>query len=253
MPAPSVIQTKLALAELDESQSFEFRERLQRIGRGTESTQDLDQLVAWSRKAMEIVEVAPVKIVPQQFTKAPNRSAPANEDDLSGIPQVKAQYERSHHVYSGSGGMTVELRTFPPDGADARTEGAWTIQIEMAKAAGKNKFDWEHKVVFMLTKRELPLFAASLMGWLPVVEFANHGPSNDKKLVIKDQQAHLFFEMKQGKKTIQMRVGGEEMFTVTSMVIKALNMNAPHLDSQSILQMIRRIGGMYGSSIGVVA
>lgn len=63
---------------------------------------------------------------------------------------------------------------FAPD----NTQKGWdTLRIEAAPKLGGNTkaYDWANKVSVQVTKTELPIVVAVLLGFLPSCEFGNHG------------------------------------------------------------------------------
>ena len=63
---------------------------------------------------------------------------------------------------------------FAPD----NTQKGWdTLRIEAAPKLGGNTkaYDWANKVSVQITKTELPIVVAVLLGFLPSCEFGNHG------------------------------------------------------------------------------
>lgn len=250
--APDLQATIAALSELDASVSAKFRAKIQRLNAGCESNGDMNEIALWSAK---VREGGHGDQGDSTRTQKPSRCGASDKPRIDKVPRttnpadshVKG-FEPSVHAYSSSAAICLELVEVRPELDDARNEAYWTLQIEMAKALSQRKFDWEKKIVFRLTKRELPLFSAVMVGALGSLQFANHGPGGDKKLAIEDQESHLYFDMRQGKKGIAMQVGGDEIFHLASLSMKALGRNSPHLDAQTVMALVKRAGAMYGAA-----
>ncbi len=251
--APDLHTTSAALSKLGEKEGVEFRAKIQRLNSGCESPGDMDTIAHWAGRVRDL-EIGER----DSFKGAPETSRGVLSTSLTREAQVarpakvttdsSRAFEPSVHAYSSSGAICLELVEVHGEQVDARMEPYWTLQIEMAKALTQRKFDWERKIIFRLTKRELPLFAAVLFGNLSSLQFANHGPGGDKRLTVKDQGAHLYFDMRQGKKGISMPIGGDEIFHLGSIAMKALGRNAPHLDAQTVSALVVRAGKMYGAA-----
>jgi hypothetical protein len=262
IPVPSVAAAKHSLAELDAQASIAFRERIQRLAKATEIDDELSTMAEWKVQAELAFAVKPAPVITRTVAPKPqaaNESCGAHPDfgqpaTVVKRPALEQVYEPTLHVYASKAALCMELTEVVRENQDRAGEGAfWTVQIEMAHAINRQRFDWDGKIIFRLTKRELPLVAAVLLGWMPEVTFANHGAGNDKALHIEDQGSNLFFRLHQGKKVIPLPVGGEELFALAAMVLKALCLNAPHLDSQTVLQIVKRAGGLYSQSVGLKA
>lgn len=157
----------------------------------------------------------------------------------------------AHHVYGVKAAICFEPTTISATDPE-REEPFHTLMIEMAEAQSRKRFDWERKISIRLTRRELPLFAAWLLGWCPALEFSGHGQGNDKVLHLEDQASHLFVRLRQGRRLLAAQIGGEEVAAIGCMVMKALHLNAPYMDSQAHLHLVKRAGAMYARSTGSV-
>ena len=81
------------------------------------------------------------------------------------------------------------------------TKGEWhTINVESAPKDQSDpagmKFNWKNKTTIQLTKNELPVFIAVMLGMLPCCKFSNHGNTNK------------FFEIENQGKSFYMKTGG---------------------------------------------
>lgn len=257
LPVPDLGSLSAGIADLEEGDLELLRSRVQRVARGTEQADDMATLADWSRTMIErqaktasAEEKAPAAGENEVVGASNSTQAAAGEGEVA----IRV-YEKSHHVFGSKGALCFEPTEIRGERVGAADEVYHTLQIEMATAISRQRFDWAHKIVFRLTRRELPLFVAALFGWCPQLEFGNHGSANDKFLEVRDQVAEgsIFVKLKQGKRVIAVPLGGEELFAVASMALKVLGHNAPYLDSQTLLQMVKRAGTMYAKSVGAAA
>lgn len=92
---------------------------------------------------------------------------------------------------------------------ETTTQGGWhTVSIESAAKLMPNdpnnkQFDWKAKTTFQLTRNELPIFIATMLGMLPYCKFSNHGDQN-KWLEVENQSDHFY--MKTGGAGIKIHV-----------------------------------------------
>ena len=253
LPCPDIaaIERSLRSSELVEREAL--RGQVRRLHMASESDQDVEAVRSWVARANSQSDqpspASPQETVDQVESSNVHVLLPAAERRApSQVEQRK--FERSHHVYASTGAACFEPVEIPSDKDEH--DMTHSIQIEMAKAVSLRRYDWDHKIIFRLTLRELPVFAAVLMGYSDFLACGNHGPSNDKFLEVREQpeQGSVFVKLKQGKRVVAVPVGAEEVFALGAMVLKVLQKNAPHLDSQTILQLVQRSGRMYSKSVG---
>jgi len=156
---------------------------------------------------------------------------------------VELHPRRTHHVYGAKAALAIEM-----DVARAR-EGAdrpFTLRIEGAKASGDGRangsairYDWERKLVFQLTHRELHQAAAVLIGASPGCEFSAHGDNRDKRCEIAAQPGGIFVKLSQGKHTVAVPIGADDLFDVALLAVRALSQNDPDLDQGVLLDILR--------------
>jgi hypothetical protein len=245
MPEPPLTALAEAIATLDPASTADFRGRVSRLHAGGDRDEDMGWLTRWCAPLL------------RQRDDQSARAPAANDQDEPGSSEPRAvppsresrrgqSFEPSHHVYGAKAALCLECVRVEPTPGGKGTDGYSTIQLEMAPALRRNTYDWDRKIIFRLTQREVALFAAVLLGWCKKLELKGHGPANDKILEIADQGANLFIKLRQGRTAHALPLGGDEIFPVTSMALKALGLNAPHLDSQTLVQLAKRAGDMYG-------
>jgi hypothetical protein len=152
------------------------------------------------------------------------------------------------HVYGGTAALKIELDTLG-GGAQDRQAG-YTVQIEGARKEPGSGYAWHRKIQFQLTKRELPLMAAFLLGYGgPSIEFANHGPAHDKGLSVMDQGRRLYVRLRQQGTTIPVPIEPPDVYAWGEICMLALQLNRPSLGTEGQLAMLRRIGRMTTASV----
>ena len=256
MPCPDLPVLEAAIKALGADEREAFRGSVRRMQMGVESADDTSLLQALMTKAADEAAASKARVcdAPENLD-APTEevAAPAEPSAPAPRPMTTAEmrkFERSHHVYAGKGAAAFEPVEVPSERPGQ--EGWHTIQIEMAKAISTRRYDWDHKIVFRLTLRELPVFAAVLLGHSPFLIAGNHGPGNDKFLEMRDQsdEGTIMIVLKQGKRVVGVPIAAEEVFALGSMAFKALQRNAPHLDASAVTRLVERAGQMYGRAIG---
>lgn len=252
VPVPTVKQLETALGQLDGAGTDLLRERIQRLHKASEKPNEMAILADW----VSTIKTAPPVQSPAQ-APVPVTAAPVErgvQDTSSPNParpkrtETEPRRDPSHHVYGSKAAATFEP-TVIEAGDPARELPFHTLMIEMAPADTKSRYDWEKKIIFRLTRRELPLVVAWLFGWCQNLEFGGHGQSNDKALFLEDQQSHLFMKLKQGRRLWGVQIGGEEIPALAAMALKAMDLNSPWMDSQTQLQVAKRAGSMYALSV----
>lgn len=81
-------------------------------------------------------------------------------------------------------------------------KGWQTIQIDAAfKLQGREEFDWNNKSIIQITRTELPVFIAVMLGIREKCSYHSHGPNKDKGFDITRQQdkGSVFFRVHEGK------------------------------------------------------
>ena len=261
IPAPALSALVSGIALLSTGDSERMRAAIQRLNAGTDDPADMAYVADLTggmraNPSPNVQQSVAIAVHPGPLDGAGHSAVPKVTERESGSSRPAGdptrRFEKSHHVYSSKGGVCFEPTHVVPDALEQAGEGYYTLQIEAASALSKKRYDWERKIIFRLTLRELPLFAASLMGWCPALDFGNHGAANDKFLEVRDQAAEgrMYLKVRQGKRVIGIPIGGEELFSVTTMALTVLGRNTPGLDSQSILHLVKRCGQMYARSTG---
>jgi len=130
-----------------------------------------------------------------------NREEPA---DRSRAPSPATPVARDYDQAKVHGGRAA--LTFVAD-VTGRQEPTVTIEAAELLDAQRRVYDWEHKLRFQLTRTEVQLVTALLLGMIEEVHFSNHGERNDKWLNIVRQDANpqyagtIKVTMGQGKAT----------------------------------------------------
>lgn len=104
---------------------------------------------------------------------------PANSQRMNNTPpptdlQRNTQSNESKRYMNIKSHGKSNAIEFAPD----NTQKGWdTLRIEAAPKLGGNTkaYDWANKVSVQVTKTELPIVVAVLLGFLPSCEFGNHG------------------------------------------------------------------------------
>lgn len=168
--------------------------------------------------------------------RAPTRSASgaARSPDSPASPPAKEDPSRprSLHVYGQKAALCFE--------ADTTREGWPTVLLEAALATAPRQYDWAGKIRLQLTRLELPVVAAVLLGGLPRCEYKNHGPDHHKGFSLEDQGATFFvrvFAKDQPVRAVPMIP--EEAFPVAALVLRQLQAATPGLEGAVLLAVLQ--------------
>jgi len=245
---------------LTPEQDAEVKERLWRIERGTEHPDDIPALLEAIRgtpdkAAAHLASEAPV---PEKGAQTPasgratrRPAAPAAPEAATTGERADLAWLRSHgaHVWASSAALKFELTPLRR-GEDEDAPQQYTVQIEGAKKR-EGRADWEHKVIFQLTLRELPLFAAFLLGYAgQKMSLHNHGPNADKSLSLEDQGNRFFCRLAEAGSIVPVPIDPLDAFRCAEIALAALHLNRPTCPPEMQLALLRRLGAMHQAGGG---
>jgi len=186
---------------------------------------------------------------PPAQTKKASPTVPASKRQAATAAESAeraALREQGMHIYAGKAAMKIELDMLrAAEGDPSRL----TVQIELAPAVAPRSFDWEQKIPFQFTRRELPLLGAMLMGYAGgSLVLTNHGPDHDKRLELHQQGNVLYVKLRQGIKTLAMPVEAADLFGWVAITITALKNHHQALDSGALFEILKRTGAMHAAA-----
>lgn len=156
-----------------------------------------------------------------------------NEDDQVTKTSGKQGSERSKfHVYGGKAALCFE--------EDTTRGGVQTIALDAAAAVGPKTYDWKKKVRIQMTRAELPVVAAVLLGKRQSCEFKAHGEDKSKGFSMERQAGGKVFvkvfEKEKGVKAVP--IEAPDVFYVASIFLLQIRRSAPWLDATSIIALV---------------
>lgn len=156
--------------------------------------------------------------------------APARPDD--GQPLTNGD-RISFHVYGGKAALCFEV--------DKTRSGVPTIALDAAQAVGAKQYNWGEKIRLQMTRSELPIVTAVLLGTIPKCEFKNHGQDNSKGFSMERQAGGKVFVkvFAKGESVKAVPIEAPDLFFVTSLFILQLQKACPWLDSTGITALVR--------------
>ncbi|MFD2274245.1 hypothetical protein ACFS07_33140 [Undibacterium arcticum] len=110
-----------------------------------------------------------------------------------------------------------------------------------AKASGIRTYSWDKKIGIQLTQAEIFTVLSVLFFYAcKKVSLEGHGPRHDKTFSIENQGGHFFFfKISQlGVGTFALPISGADAIPISTMLLKQIRLNAPHLSDTMILAMI---------------
>jgi len=137
------------------------------------------------------------------------------------------------HVYGGRFALCFE--------ADTTRQGFPTVALDATNADGPMQYNWSQKIRLQLTRAEMPVVTAVLLGVLPGCEFKNHGQDKDKGFSMERQQGgRVFvkvFARDQGVKAVP--IIPADLFFVSALFIRQLQRACPWMNPTSLVELIR--------------
>lgn len=158
-----------------------------------------------------------------------------NDDDQSRTQRDENNLlsERAKfHVYGGKAALCFE--------ADTTRGGVPTIALDAASATGPRSYNWGQKTRIQMTRAELPMVAAVLIGARQSCKFSSHGPDKTKGFSMERQGTKVFtkvFEKDGGVKAVPIEAA--DAFYVTTLLLLQIRKISPWLDASSTIELVR--------------
>jgi hypothetical protein len=217
-------------------------------------------LQGWLPAAVSGIDTSEVPEVPEDPPRpaavvipAPPRLTSVAKSQVSKpsvSPPVPQEIERpaGHHVYAGHGALKVE----PDTVRSAKTNARHTLRLEVAaKDSEGDRYAWDRKIGLQLTLRELPEFAAFVLGFVDSMEIQGHGEKNDKSMQCSHDGARLLIRIAQrggprsgassGSTGVRVPVDGGDKYALAMLALAALQANAPQAPFEAILASLRSL------------
>lgn len=175
------------------------------------------------------VTTTPAAPRPAATTTAPTATYPvAPRPTATTAPPDRVQCR----VYGGKAALCIE--------PDETRQGEPTLRIEAARATAPRKYDWRQKLSLQLTREELPVIAATVLGFLTHCEYKNHGPSQDKGLEIVHQGTHLYVRLFQKDRgVVAVPVTAADSYALGALCLRQLRKTAPWLSDQGVMTLLK--------------
>jgi len=126
--------------------------------------------------------------------------------------------------------------------SNARPIPTPTVRLDAAMAVRDREYDWSEKISVQLTKTELPMVTAVFLGLIPSFEGKNHGPQKTKGFSVNHQGQNLYIEVfNKDQKKRAVRVGPEDAFYVSQILIRQLRAGAPWLNNHDIMTLLHAV------------
>lgn len=182
--------------------------------------------VAYLRRVFSEVGLIP--------TEQPAEAEAANDGtEVPAGTQSRGKDDRlSIHVYGGKAALCFEV--------DVTRNGSPTIALDAAQALGGQHYNWSKKTRLQLTRAELPVVTAVLLGVLPRCEFKNHGVDKSKGFSLERQGPKVFikvFAKDEGVKAVP--VEAPDVFYVAGIFISQLQKTFPGIDASGIAALVK--------------
>jgi len=241
VPPPSTRDIQKYISSLRPEAASVEAERVRRISMGVDRSDDVQYL-------LDAIRVN----LPRATSRESIKQLPAKDQVHAAVAaplqqQARTEFLRAHgvHIYGQAAALKIELDTLRT--SDGQDEFQYTLAIEGAtKRKGGGGYDWAGKVPFQLTRRELPLMAAFLLGFsTETLEFKNHGPATNKFLTVEEQRGKLFVKLGQtGRAPVPVPIEPADVHAWGELCIVALQLNRPTVGVEGQLALLRRVGRM---------
>lgn len=179
--------------------------------------------------------------------------APA-EPELQGYPndddQARGRQDDNNllsdrakfHVYGGKAALCFE--------ADITRGNVPTIALDAANTTGPRTYNWGQKTRIQMTRAELPVVAAVLLGARQSCEFSAHGVDKSKGFSMERQAGGKIFTkvFEKGQSVKAVPIEAADTFFVASLFLLQLRKISPWLDASSAIALVRTT--MYMDSKG---
>ena len=144
-------------------------------------------------------------------------------------------------VYGGKAALCIET--------DVTRQDEPTLRLEAAPATGPRAYNWERKITLQLTREELPVVTATVLGLLARCVYKNHGPDHNKGVEIEHQGGHLFVRLFQKDRgVLAVPVGPADSYSLAALALRALRQGTPGLSDQGILMLLKLTVQRMGSA-----
>lgn len=169
-----------------------------------------------------------------------NLSSNASPASLTQDSQDNESTKRYKNIKSHGKSNAIE---FAPD----NTQKGWdTLRIEAAPKKGGNTkaYDWTNKVSVQVTKTELPIVVAVLLGFLPSCEFGNHGDTA-KWFAIENQGTSFYIKVGQAsdKRILPCPVPIVEAHLAGMLALSQYTKNFEGMTTDAALEAIKVMSG----------
>jgi len=160
---------------------------------------------------------------------------------------LAAQGVRKHYAFGSKSALMFELDTVQGQEDDRRRH---TLRVEAAKKlpGTDGKVDWDNKIIFQFTRKELALVAGGLLGLLPNLKFEGHGKDNDKWCEMQVQPGKLFVKVAQGARVIAVPIEGSDLYEIAVLGQRALVLNDPDLPASTLLETLKMTSALIATA-----
>lgn len=239
-------QIEAYVGGLNNSERRHLFEVIKRIELGVEQPGHIDTL-------LQDINSVQLKQAPTTSEKAAASSSVVKTGGRSSKPDARhpskdpAPWYRGEgfHAYASGCSMKAELDELQGDEQVAKR---YTVLLEIAPAlpgSDARGYDWERKIAFQITRRELPVLASFLLGYRQAdLRFTNHGPDRNKTLDMRHQPQGIFIRLTHAKQANAMPIEAHDVYELGVLTLKALQMNSGGLESPAILEMLRKVGSL---------
>lgn len=167
---------------------------------------------------------------PAANEQQPLSAAPGAHDPES---SPAGEWGVSYHVYGSKAALC-----FNCDETKGKTP---TISLDAATLISPKNYDWKNKIRIQLTKQELPVVAAVMLGVKQKCEFKNHGKDNDKGFSMERQEGGKLFVsvFAKGLPVKAVPVFQPDLLWVSALFVSQIQKGCDGLDTSGVIAIVR--------------
>ena len=186
-----------------------------------------------ARPSTRSAPVAPLPPPPAPSSVAEPAEDRHHTDSRTAPPAVSSPPDRAQcRIYGSKAALCSE--------SDETRQGEPTLRIEAAPASASRQYDWSQKRTIQLTREELPIVAATVLGLLSRCEYKNHGTEKDKGVEIVHQGTHLFVRLFQKERgVVAVQVGAADSYALGALCLRQLCRTTPWLNAGEVLLLLK--------------
>lgn len=148
------------------------------------------------------------------------------------LASVEKSYGKSVHVYGTTGALCFQAGT-------TTDKSTHTLSIQGARANGR-AFDWKDKIQLSVSRSELPIVTATILGINENCEFMFHGANKNKGYALTNQDSGLFVRvLEKNKQAVAVPIDATNLFYVSALFLEQIKKNFEGLSVSDLIGLLK--------------